>query len=72
MFKHFLGKNIFSSNQSGFKPGDSYISQVIAIKRDIFKGFDDRLEIRGIFLDISKAFDKVWHEVFVIIYCNYW
>ena len=25
-------------------------------------GFDDRLEMRGDFLDISKAFDKVWHE----------
>ena len=71
MLKHCLGKNIFSSNQSGFKPGDSYISQVIAITRDIFNGFHDRLEIRGVSLDISKAFDKVWHEVFVIIYCNY-
>ena len=24
--------------------------------------FDDGLEVRGVFLDISKAFDKVWHE----------
>ena len=23
---------------------------------------DDGLETRGVFLDISKAFDKVWHE----------
>ena len=27
-----------------------------------FKSFDDGLEVRGVFLDISKAFDKVWHE----------
>ena len=24
--------------------------------------FDDNYEVRGVFLDISKAFDKVWHE----------
>ena len=26
---------------------------------------DERYEIRGVFLDISKAFDKVWHKGFV-------
>ena len=34
----------------------------MAITHDIFKDFDDGLEIRGAFLDISKAFDKVWDE----------
>ena len=31
---------------------------------DIHKSFDNRksLEIRAVFLDISKAFDNVWHE----------
>ena len=28
----------------------------------MYQYFDDGLEVRGIFLDISKAFDKVWHE----------
>ena len=26
------------------------------------EGFDEGFEVRGVFLDISKAFDKVWHE----------
>ena len=26
------------------------------------KPFDDGLEVRGVFLDVSKAFDKVWYE----------
>ena len=36
----------------------------IAITHDIFKYFDGNpcLDIRGVFLDISKAFDKVWHD----------
>ena len=81
MFKHFLDNNLISSNQSGFKPGDSCVNQLIAITHEIFKGFDEELEIRGVFLDISKAFDNVWMRdlfinyvvmVFVEIYCNYW
>ena len=28
----------------------------------IYKSFDESHEVRGVFLDISKAFDKVWHD----------
>ena len=59
MFKHFLDNNLISSNQSGFKPGDSCINQLIAITHDIIKDFHDGLEIRGVLLDISKGFDKI-------------
>ena len=52
------------SNQSGFRPSDSCVNQLIAITHEIFKAFDcnPSLEVRSVFLDISKAFDKVWHE----------
>ena len=62
IFKIFLGNNLISSNQSGFNPGDLCINQLIAITHDFFKGFHVGLEVRGVFLDISKAFNKVWHE----------
>ena len=26
----------------------------------MYQSFDDWLEVKGVFLDISKAFDKVW------------
>ena len=81
MFKHFLDKNLIFSNQSGFKPGDSCINQLIAITHDIFKRFDHGLEIRGVFLDISKAFNAKYGMrdlfinyvvmVFVEICCTY-
>ena len=35
---------------------------LLAITQEIYKSFDEGFEVRGIFLDISKAFDKVWHE----------
>ena len=62
MFGFFLEKGLISANQSGFKPEDSCINQLLSITHNIYKSFDDGYEVRGAFLDISKAFDKVWHD----------
>ena len=59
-----LQEELLNPNQSGFHPSDSCVNQLIAITHEIFKAFDcnSSLEVRSVFLDISKAFDKVWHE----------
>ena len=58
---NFLNQNDFISPvQSGFKPGDSSIDQFISITHEIY--YTESYEIGGVFLDISKAFDKVLHE----------
>ena len=62
MFEFFIRNDLISQNQSGFKPGDSGIDQLLAITHEIYKYFDSCLDVRAVFLDISKAFDKVWHE----------
>ena len=62
MFGVFSENELIFRNQSGFRPGDSCINQLLCITHDIHQPLDDGLETRGIFLDISKAFDKVWHE----------
>ena len=62
MFEFFTENELISHSQSGFKPGDSCISQLLCITHDIYQSLDDGLETRAVFLDISKAFDKVWHE----------
>ena len=61
MFKCFIENELISSNQTGFKPGDSCINQLVSITHEIYKFFDEGHEVRGVFLDILKAFDKVWH-----------
>ena len=48
--------------QSGFKPGDSCINQLLSITHKIYNSFDEGLEVRSFFWDISKTFDKVWHK----------
>ena len=54
--------NLLSLNQSGFRSGDSCINQLFSINHEILNAFDKGYEVCGIFLDISKAFDKVWHD----------
>ena len=43
------------------RPGDSCINQLLRINHEILSAFNIGLEVRGLFLDISKAFGKVWH-----------
>ena len=60
---NFLNKNdVISPAQSGFKPGESCINQLLSVTYEIYHSRDEDYEIRGVFVDISKAFDKVWHE----------
>jgi hypothetical protein len=46
----------------GFRPSDFAVNQLISISNDFGKAIDDGKEIRIIFCDISKAFDRVWHK----------
>ena len=62
LFEFFIANELISSNQSGFKRGDSCINQLLSITHEIYKSFDDGYEVRGVFLDISKAFDEVWNN----------
>ena len=62
MFEFFSENELISHNQSGFKPGDSCINQLLCISHDIYESLDDDLETRAVFLVISKTFDKVWHK----------
>ena len=62
MFKFFIENDLTSPNQSGFKSGDSCINEVSSITHNIYKSFDCGYEVRAFFIDISKAFDKVWYD----------
>ena len=65
----FLNKNNFlTPKQSGFRPGDSTDNQLLSITSEIHKAFYEHpsRETPAIFLDISKAFDKVWHAGLIL------
>ena len=64
IYNYFISNKLFTPSQSGFLQGDSCIAQLLSIIHEIQTAFDKNpsVDVRGIFLDISKAFDKVWHE----------
>ena len=62
MFKFFTENSLISLNKSDFKPGDSCVNQLLSITHQIFKSLDNGHEVRSELLDMSKAFDKVWHK----------
>ena len=62
MFEYFTDNEVFSFNQSGFKTENYCINQLLCITHNIHQSFDDGLERRAAFLEISKAFHKVWYE----------
>ena len=62
MFSFFSKNDLILLKQSGFRPVNSCTNQLLSIVHEILSAFDDGHEVRGVFLDISKAFDTVWHE----------
>ena len=64
LFKYSKENNLLSSHQSSIVPGVSCVEQLITITHEIYKVFDSSpsLEVQGVFLDISKVFDKLWHD----------
>ena len=58
----FLENNFITRMQSRLKPGESCINQLLSITHEIYKSFDDRFQIRNVFLDMSEAFRYVWHQ----------
>ena len=64
IYEHLTDNQLITPNQSGFRPGDSTINQLLYITHSIHTAFEEypSCETRAVFLDISKAFDKVWHE----------
>ena len=61
IYNHFRDNNILTSFQSGFIPGDSTVNQLTYLYNTFCQALDSGKEVRVVFCDISKAFDRVWH-----------
>ena len=67
MYNHLISNNLLTKNQSGFRPGDSVTNQLIFLVDKMHSSLDINLEVRYVFLYMSKAFDRVWHEGLLFI-----
>ena len=49
MYGFLHSNNLISDNQSGFRPGDSTINQLLSITHDIYASFENQSETRAVF-----------------------
>ena len=62
IYNHLNDNQILTPLQSGFIAGDSTINQLTYLYNFFTQALDSGKEVRVVFCDISKAFDRVWHE----------
>ena len=64
MFNYFRQNNLFTECQPEFIPAGSCVAQLLSITHEIYQSFDciSTKDIKGVFLDISAAFDEIWYE----------
>lgn len=62
LYNYLTTNDLISPYQSGFRSGDSTTNQLLYLYDEFSKALDEGKEIRAVFCDISKAFDRVWHK----------
>ena len=61
IMRHLNSHSILNDAQHGFRKNRSCETQLLMVIADIHKALDNNLQMDGILLDFSKAFDKVPH-----------
>ena len=62
MYKYLRDNRTLSPHQSGFQLGDSTVNQLAYLYHVFSKALNDKKDVRIVFCDVSKAFDRVWHD----------
>ena len=64
VFEYLEEYKLLLADQSGFRANDCCVNHLFSIVHNIHSASDayHTVESRGFYLDISKAFDKLWHE----------
>ena len=59
LYEYFIVKELISSSQSDFRPGDPSINQISSVGHYLYQSFDNGFEVNGVYLGTSWAFDEV-------------
>ncbi|MEW8547607.1 MAG: reverse transcriptase family protein, partial [Candidatus Thiodiazotropha sp.] len=62
IYNYVIENSLITPFQSGFTRNDSTTNQLIFLYHTFCQAVDSGKEIRVVFCDISKAFDRVWHR----------
>ena len=62
VYSHLSSGNLLSEKQSGYRPHHSTEIQLTYLTHNIYKNLDEGRDVTAVYLDISKYFDKIWHD----------
>ena len=62
IYRYLVANDLISKHRSGCHPGDSTTNQLLYLDHTIHSALNEQKKVRNIFLDMSKAFDKVSHD----------
>jgi len=62
-----LINNILDNSQHGFRPGRSTLTCNLSLQNFILNAFNHNCQVDVIYTDFAKAFDRVDHELLIII-----
>ena len=55
-------EHILPKEQAGFRPGKCTTDQVCLLVNDIESAFQENKKAGAVFIDLSSAYDTVWHR----------
>ena len=65
-----LNYSILSPHQSGFRAGHSTVSAVTLVANNIMSALDSKKHCAALFIDLSKAFETVDHDLLLLCLCS--
>ena len=63
LYEYFMNNNLLHEIQFGFQINNSTEHAILQFTRDIAQNFDNGKFTLGVFIDLSKAFDTVDHQI---------
>ena len=62
LYQHIVTNDLLNERQSGYRPGHNTQLQLVYLVDKLHKSLDDGEDLTIVYLDISRYFEKIWHE----------
>ena len=62
IYEHLTTHQLLTDYQSGYRPGHNTQLQLVYLTDKLYKSLDKMEDFTVVYLDISRYFEKIWHE----------
>ena len=66
IYQHLMENNLITEKQSGYRPSHGTHIQLIYLIHKLYSSLNDGKDFTAVFLDISKYFDRIWHDALLV------